>query len=202
VTPVNHGAPGGGATLREVRLGRCWNVQGFPQDAAFAAEIETRFGLSLPPAPNTSSRGKDWTALWLGPKSWLLIAHDVAPHVSSDSPSACIDALNACGGALFEVSAGRVAFAVSGVRSDAILARGCPVDLHDSAFPRGTCAQTLLGQMGVLLFRPEVGTTFLVFVAPSLGRDCWRTLCGCSECEGYEVGAPIAFGAVVRPPGR
>ena len=40
---------------------------------------------------------------------------------------------------------------ISGPRARDILAKGCPLDLHPTAFPGGACAQSLLGKISVTL---------------------------------------------------
>ncbi len=145
-------------------------------------------------APNTTAHGASWTALWLGPRSWLLIA---APHVDTLPPGAFLaarDALNEQGGALFDTSASRVAFAVSGARAATVLAKNCPIDLHASVFSAGSCAQTVLGHVNGLLYKPDATTTIIVMVARSFARDVWRALCTSSAQYGFDVVQPARFG--------
>ena len=190
----HYGAPGHEVALAEVITSTCWTVQGDAARAAFATECKRRFELELPRAPNTTAHSAEWTALWLGPRSWLLIRD---PHRDPLSPDAFLgarDALNAQCGALFDTSASRVAFAVSGPRSVNVLARSCPIDLHAKAFSGGSCAQTVLGHANVLLYKPDSTATIIAMVARSFARDVWYTLCASAAQYGYDVTPPVVFG--------
>jgi heterotetrameric sarcosine oxidase gamma subunit len=193
-TPGHYGAPGHDVALAEVITSTCWTVQGDAARAAFATECERRFDLELPRAPNTTARSVGWTALWLGPRSWLLIRDPHRDPLSLDASLGARDALNAQGGALFDTSASRVAFAVSGASSATVLAKSCPVDLHASVFSGGSCAQTLLGHVNSLLYRPDSTTTIIAMVARSFARDAWHTLCASAAQYGYDVTPPVVFG--------
>ena len=110
--PGHYGAPGVGVTVAEATIAAAWNVQGDASRASFVDEVRSVFGIALPIAPNTLTTADSLTALWLGPRSWLLIA-GASPLVGFTAKR---DALNA-GGALFDVSASRVAWTVSGPRA-------------------------------------------------------------------------------------
>ena len=176
--------------LAEVRIASAWNVQG----RRAIDEARRRFGLVLDEAPNTmtsstitSSAGT--TSLWLGPESWLL--------VTAETPlrdfGARRDALQAAGGALFDVSASRVAFAVSGARALDVLAAGCPLDLHPDVLAPGRCAQSVFARVNALYARAADG--FVVLVPRSFGRDVWHGLCEAAEEFGYVVEAARAWRA-------
>ena len=93
--------------LSEVEIGGAWNVQGDPDRSAFVDAVAQRFGVALPRLPATLSAGSAVTAYWLGPASWLLVG---ASPLAPDAFVARRDAINAAGGALFDVSASRRAF--------------------------------------------------------------------------------------------
>ena len=86
------------------------------------------------------------------------------------------DALNALGGALFDLSASRVAYRVAGPHAAAILASGCPLDLHARAFRTGACAQSVFGHVNALFTRLDDAPTFVVMVARSFARDVRQAL--------------------------
>ena len=187
-SPGHYGAPASAVTLAEISIAVAWNVQGDPAHAPLLAEARHRFEVDLPRAPNTTARGTAWTALWLGPKSWLLLARAASRDVSKlEAFTAQRDALNAVGGALFDLSASRVAFEIVGEHAANILAKTCPLDFHIRAFPPGRCAQSLLGHVNTLILRPEATPAFTVMVARSLARDAWRSLCLSSAQYGYDV---------------
>ncbi len=104
-----------------------------------------------PLAPNTV-RGN---AIWLGPDEWLVLGGR-----EEDYPDAW---------AAVDVSANRVCFELSGEGAEEVLARGCALDLHPSVFPPGSCAQTLVARVEVILLRPEVAL-FRLLVRPSFAH--------------------------------
>lgn len=188
--PGHYGAAGRGVTLAEAAIAAAWNVQGDPARPTFVEKVERLFDIVLPLAPNTMTRSAAGTALWLGPKSWLLVAdvHARQPLLPGDSASRR-DALNAAGGALFDVTASRVAFSVGGIHAASVLAKSCPLDLHPRSFPTGVCAQSVLGRVNALIYRRDDTPEFNVMVARSFARDAWRTLCLSAVQYGYEVAA-------------
>ena len=160
-------------TLAEASIAAAWNVQGDPAYAPFVDEVERMFGVSLPIAPNSMARTDAVTALWLGPSSWLLVAGGPSALIDFNAKR---DALNAVRGALFDVSASRVAWTVSGPRAATVLAKSCPLDFHPRAFAAGTCAQSLLGHVNALFIKHDDTPTFTVMVARSYARDVWHSL--------------------------
>jgi sarcosine oxidase subunit gamma len=190
-----YGAAGAAqVTLQEAQIAVAWNLQGDPAKPAFADAARAWLGTPLPVASNTVAATGHLTIAWLGPTSWLLIAGGtLAPSHPLTSFNAKRDAINAAGGALFDVSTSRVAWTVGGARAATVLASGCPLDLHARAFAPGSCAQSLFSHVNALILRRANGD-FTLLVARSLGRNTWHTLCGASAQYGYEVLAPTAFG--------
>jgi sarcosine oxidase, subunit gamma len=186
--PGHYGAGKSRLELGELTIRAAWNIQGKADRAAFVDEVRRVFAVELPSKPNTTTRSDALTAFWLGPESWLLVAHG-APR-RFDFPAER-DAINAAGGALFDVSAGRVAYSIRGNGAAALLARRCPLDFHPSAFPVEGCAQSLLGHVGALFYRSDADT-FVVMVARSFARDAWHALCVSAAADGYDV-APTAI---------
>jgi sarcosine oxidase subunit gamma len=182
-------------TLREVTIGAAWNIQGDPARSTLVEEVRRLFALELPLTANTTTSNDALTAVWLGPTSWLLIAG--APMMSSMHPladySAKRDALNIAGGALFDVSASRVAWTVAGPQATMLLAKGCPLDFHPRAFPVGGCAQSLFGHVNALFYKHADGA-FTLLVARSFARDVCSGLCEASAQYGYDVLPPAPFG--------
>jgi sarcosine oxidase subunit gamma len=182
--PGHYGPAATGVTLAETNFTAAWNVQGDPRRPEFVDRVHRLFGIALPVAPNTTARAPALTALWLGPGSWLLVAVDEPVPGEVESRR---DALNAAGGGLFDVSAGRVGWTVAGPRAATVLAKSCPLDFHPRAFAEGTCAQSVLGRMNALFYRRASAPAFTVLVARSLARDAWRTLCRSAAPYGYDV---------------
>jgi sarcosine oxidase subunit gamma len=101
-----------------------------------------------PMAPNTVLG----EALWLGPDEWLVLGGR-----ESDFPDAQ---------AAVDVSAERVCLELTGPGAAEVLARGCSLDLHPSAFPPGRCAQTLVARAEAIVWRTDA-ESFRLLVRPS-----------------------------------
>lgn len=184
-----YGASPPGVMLAEATFIAAWNVQGDASRPPLGDEVARLFDLALPTAPNTTVRRALLTALWLGPTSWLIVASE--PSTLTDF-AAKRDALNAAGGALFDVTAGSLGWAIVGPHAATILAKNCPLDFHASAFADHACAQSVLGHVNALYYRrnPEM---FTLLVARSYARGAWRTLCQSALQYGYDVLPPFAF---------
>lgn len=187
--PGHYGAAGSGVTLAEATIAGAWNMQGDPSRVSFVDESQRLLGVALPPVSGTIARNAALAAMWLGPASWLL--------VTGDTPltdyAAKRDALNAAGGALFDVSESRVAWSLSGPRAADVLAKGCPLDFHPRAFAPGTCAQSLYGHVNVMIARPDDAPAFVLLVARSFGRETWHALRDAAAPYGFDVTAPAPF---------
>jgi len=188
--PGRYGVAGSGVALAEATIASAWNVQGDAARPALIEEVRRLFGIALPLAPNTTARTDKLTALWLGPESWLVATGAAAALVDY---AAKRDALSAAGGALFDVSASRVAWTISGPRAIDVLGKGCPLDFHPRVFAAATCAQSVFGHVNVLIDKRDHAPTFTMMVARSLARDTWHALCEASAQYGYEVLPPAPF---------
>ncbi|MDD7941236.1 sarcosine oxidase subunit gamma family protein [Actinomycetospora lutea] len=110
--------------------------------------VAAAVGGPLPSAPDTWTAHPTGIAVRLGPDEWLLTSTTADPeewefHVDETAA--------AHGGMAVDVSAQRTSVRVLGAAARDLLAFGCALDLRPAAFPRGRCAQTLLGQAAVLL---------------------------------------------------
>jgi sarcosine oxidase, subunit gamma len=104
--------------------------------------------LLLPTTPNTVWEGGSRAALWLGPDEWLVLG---ALGTHAELASALRTALDGVHRSIVDVSANRVALALSGPVRYELLAAGCAIDLDPRAWRPGMCAQTLLARVPVIL---------------------------------------------------
>lgn len=119
-----------------------WGDDGVSQRAGAA------FGVPLPAAPGSTAEAGARAALWLGPGEWLLLApegEDPAPALSA--------ALAGMAHALVDVSDGFAGFVLRGAGAARVLSAGCPLDLHPAGFPPGRATRTVLGRVGITLWR-------------------------------------------------
>lgn len=115
-------------------------------DAAVADRAGAAFGLALPHQPCRAVEAGPRAALWLGPGEWLLLGPD-----GDDPPLA--PALADLPHSLVEISDGFAALALRGPGAARALSAGCPLDLHEAAFPIGMVTRTVLGRIGITLWR-------------------------------------------------
>lgn len=130
--------------------------------------IGTGFGVVLPTRPLCSQTQGLRSALWLGPDEWLLMARDEDVAAVSASLRGTI-AGKLC--SLVDISHRQTGLILSGPKAGDVLAVGCPLDLHDSAFAIGGCARTLFAKAEVVVWRlqpdvfhVEVGRSFAPYV--------------------------------------
>lgn len=193
--PGRYGPAGRDLAMFEATIAIAWNVQGNPSRTSIVADVERLFDVALPLEPNATRRNDTVAAFWLGPRSWLLLRDPSAASGAMGDFDAAREALNAGGGALFDVSRSRVAHTIRGREAPSVLARGCPLDLDPRAFAPGHCAQSLFGRIAALFYRHEADAAFTMMVARSMAADAWRGLCVAASAEGYDVGASRQFRA-------
>ena len=136
---------------------------------AAADRVAAVLDVALPTTPCTSMRSGTYEVLWMGPDEWLVLAPDGAAEFLT---AALAEAIGTdVHGAVTDVSAQRFAVSLSGPSSREVLAKGCSIDLHPAAAPRGTCVQTLLSQIGlVVVAHDDAGTDFLLLVRSSFAQ--------------------------------
>ena len=87
---------------------------------------------------------------------------------------------------VIDQSHGRVVIVITGPKARAVLAKGMPVDLHDSAFAIGHSAQTQMAHVGVHITRTDENV-FMLSVFRGFSESLWQWLCLSSAEYGYEV---------------
>ncbi|MDD7968914.1 sarcosine oxidase subunit gamma family protein [Actinomycetospora sp. DW7H6] len=126
------------------------------------AAVAAAIGAALPSAPDTWTAHPTGAALRLGPDEWLL----TSTAASAEDWEFHVDEVAAAhGGMAVDVSAQRTSLRVRGAARE-LLSFGCALDLRPASFPAGRCAQTLLGQSGVLLVAHDVDD-LQILVRPS-----------------------------------
>lgn len=125
-------------------------------EVAFPAQVDLRIDPrharllehGLPLEPNTVTHMGDRATLWLGPDEWLVVG----------PPGSCAGLIAELEGALdgvhhsvIDVSANRAVVELHGAARHELLSKGCSLDLATDRWPPGTCAQTLLAGVQVIL---------------------------------------------------
>lgn len=137
-------------------------------DGPAASEASAILGLQLPNTPSTYVGTDTLTAIWMAPDEWLITGGTV-PAVALETQLR--SAVGEHGGAAIDVSAQRTTIRLSGANARDLLAKGCSLDLHPTVFRKGTAAQTMIGQAGVVLIAlDEAGTDYRILVRSTFAR--------------------------------
>ena len=149
-------------SIREVAFATQVNLR--VDAAAPGAKVRPTLGCDLPIAANTWTTGGDCAAIWLGPDEWLVIA----PGGRNESLWADLRAaLAGAHHSVTDLSANRTIIEIGGSDARVALAKGCPLDLHGSAFKPPQSAQTLLAKSQVLLQCVDASPVIRLFVRNS-----------------------------------
>lgn len=147
-------------SLREVPFLAQIGLRAVPGSATFDG-LGERLGGALPSrVGQVAEVGDDRVVLWLAPDEFLLIAADEAD--GGPEPAALATELAAAIGNLpgqvVDLSANRTTLELKGSRAQEVLDKSCRLDLDEVAFPVGSALVTLLGSVGVILWRTSADT--------------------------------------------
>ena len=174
-----------GVVLGERRIRGMLALRGNGDCAEFRSAVVAATGLEPVAEPLASARQRDVTMLWLGPDEWLVVMPD---RRLDRIARALRDALDGQHAALTDVSHSRTVFALAGPDARAVLAKGCPLDLHPRAFPPGRCARSTLAKCQALIHLVNPTPEFEIHVARSFAEYAWAWL----EDAAGEFGVAIA----------
>jgi sarcosine oxidase subunit gamma len=194
--PVRHhglesflqGLSAGGESADGIKVAiraRCrhFNLRGNTDDRDFIAGVEKLLRQALPDEANTFTTNGEHIIYWLGPDEWLVITNETMSEAQSQRYSAALGDHDA---ALNDLSGGQVLLRLSGARVEKLLAKGCPIDLHESAFPVGACAQSGLAKANVLIARVNATGTFDVVVRRSFSDYLLNWLAQAGSADGID----------------
>jgi sarcosine oxidase, subunit gamma len=116
-------------------------------DRARLAQI---LGTELPARCGEVATGHDVVVLWLSPDEYLVISQSVA---GSTLVSYLRAGVSGGGAAVVDLSANRTTFRLEGASAQAVLEKGCPLDLHPRAFTKGTAVASTIGRVPVILWK-------------------------------------------------
>ena len=118
--------------------------------AMFHAAVERLLGVALPTASGERAVAGERVAIWMGPDEWLIQS---TQDMAADLERGFREALGSQYYAVVDVSSGYTVIDIEGANVRAVLASGCPLDLHPRAFVEGQCAQTHFFKAGITLCR-------------------------------------------------
>ena len=174
-----------GVTLREAPMRGLLVLRGDTAGAEFRDTVAAVLGLEPVVEPLTALRRRDVSMLWLGPDEWLVVTPD---RRLARIERALRDALAGQHAALTDVTHGRAVLVLSGPDARAVLAKGCPLDLHPRVFGPGRCAQSRLAKCQALFHQTTDAPEFEIHVQRSFAEYAWTWL----EDAGQEFGVRIA----------
>lgn len=131
-------------------------------DKKIAAAAKKALGVTLPTEPLTSTTSDKATVCWLGPDEWLLLC---AEEERETLQAALETGLAGQHAAIVDVSDAYLGFDIVGEKAAELLAKGCSLDLHLSAFAQGRGARTTLAKADITLLRTAEG--FRIYVLRS-----------------------------------
>jgi sarcosine oxidase subunit gamma len=144
------------------------HLEGAREGAELAAVLSV-LGLTSLPAIGASGGQDSASLLGIGPAIWLMV---LAP--SKLNPS-CLALTGSAFAASVDTSHAYMRIAISGLKADELLAKGCAVDLHPRHFPPGACATAALAGMRCIIWR-VAHDDFEVFVGRSYAVSLWEWL--------------------------
>ncbi len=162
-------ASGGDLSIRELPFVAQINLRAAPNDVRLMRQLESALGFALPLVPNTAASREDRRALWLGPDEWLVVGSDGQQQALEQTLR---NGLDGAFGSILDVSADRTLLEIRGSIAHEALAHGVPIDLDARSFGPGSCAQTLLAKVQVIIERRDeiafyvyARTSFATYVA-------------------------------------
>lgn len=123
-------------------------------DKKTAAAAKKALGIALPTEPLTSAASNKATACWLGPDEWLLLCAEEERETLQAALETALAGLHV---SVVDVSDAYLGFEIVGEKATELLAKGCSLDLHPSAFPEGSVARTTLAKADIALLRTAEG---------------------------------------------
>ena len=134
------------------------------QNSKFAAAANKVLGIELPVRDNTFVEADDNTIMWLGPNEWLVVTeqenvYELINRLETE--------LGDTFSAINDVSGGNTVLELSGTKAQALLLKGCPLDLHHSVFSVGHCAQTVMAKTSMTLWQVDDAPVYKLIVRRS-----------------------------------
>ncbi len=155
-----------------------------PPNAVATKAFVDAVGVTLPIEPNTSAALGDVSLLWSGPGRWLAVgpAKLNGLHPQNLRHGLPVEFL------LTDLSHSRCVLRLEGPAARDVLAKGLPLDLHESAFSPGACGQSLLSDdIGVLTHLVDASPRFDLYVHRSYAIPFWDWLIDSAAPFGYRV---------------
>ncbi len=155
--------------IRELPFASMVNLRVNPKNSS---KLKDALGFNLPTKANTTETSAEIKCLWLGPNEWLIISDQM------EASDLCQDISHSLEGLHYsakEVSDNYASISITGQKTLDVLSKLTPLDVHESSFGTGTCAQTVLAKSNVILERLDANT-FTLIVRRSFASYVWKRL--------------------------
>ncbi len=156
------------------------------------ARFARAFGTELPKKPNQMNGVGGRRAIWLGPDETLLILDQ--KH-ETEAVFALRQAAGSSHHAITIISDALCIIQLSGPKIRTILAKGCAIDLHDTAFGPLQTAQSYLAHAGVTLACEADGQSILLICRTSFSDYVISWLKDAALEYGYRFKTPSLTGS-------
>lgn len=157
-------------------------VIGHHGDDTLKKHFASAYGIEPPETPRVVS-GNTLDLVWSGPSQWLVMSKN--PRMPSELAAALKDA------AVSDQGDARAILRLGGARVRDALAKGCPVDLHPKVFRSGDTALTVIGGIGVQIWRAAGEDGLHVAIFRSMVGSFWSWLLLSAQEFGIEIRGPL-----------
>ena len=155
----------------------------FGKEDLFFEKISNKLNITLPTSPNTTTNNDKITALWLSQKEWLIV---VNPSIDTEEVKSLQNEIRVTHALAIDVSDRWTTISVSGNKAIDVLSKGASIDLDNSVFGVGACAQTTLWTVNVIIYQIDEKPTFDLFVDSTMAKFLWQWLDHSSKEYVYE----------------
>lgn len=138
---------------------------------------------AAPNAPLHATITDLMTVVATGPKEFWCYAPEREPEDFSKQVAAAIGGA----GAIYQQSDARTVLTLTGTAAEDVLAKGCAVDFHTSAFPAPGGCLTVIEMVPALIVKRDTVPTFDVAVPVSYAEGFLDWLTGAAQDVGYRV---------------
>ena len=145
----------------------------FGKEDLFFEKISNKFNIILPTIANTTSTNDKITALWLSQKEWLIA---LKSSTNNEDIELLQNELNNTDALAIDVSDRWTTINISGNKVPDVLSKGTFIDLDNSVFEVGTCAQTTLWTVNVIIYKIDSKPSFDLFVDSTMATFLWDWL--------------------------
>ena len=155
----------------------------FGKEDLFFEKISNKLDITLPTLPNTTTTNDKITALWLSQKEWLLVVNS---STNNEEIELLQNELKNTHALAIDVSDRWTTINISGNKVIDVLSKGTFVDLDNSVFGIGACAQTTLWTVNVIIYKIDSKPSFDLFVDSTMATFLWEWLEHSSKEYVYE----------------